>query len=74
VKTMKRNKKEGPSQVQKNEKFYEVFCPGCGRLVKKIKLPGRTKKLAFQCKKCTSKFSLIFPGTEERDQGWPRGL
>jgi len=67
---MKKNKNE----VQKNEKLYDVYCPACGQFIKTVKKPKHTKKFAFECKKCTARFTLTFPGTEERDDNRPRGI
>jgi len=39
---------------------YEARCPGCGQLVEKGTRRKSKKRLAFQCPKCTTKFSLTF--------------
>ena len=71
---MKKIKKEGLSQAQKNKKLYEVYCPACGQLVDKVKEKKQPEQLAFVCKKCTAKFTLTFPGTDDSDDSRPRGL
>ena len=67
-------RKRGKSQVQKTELCHEVYCPACGQFVEKVKKKKLTEKLFFECSKCTAKFKIVFPGTDESDDGWPRGL
>jgi hypothetical protein len=54
--------------------YYEVRCPGCGRTIKGRRGKDDYQK-SFECKKCTTRFSLTFehPDREELEERFFRG-
>lgn len=48
-----------------------IKCPGCGKTVAEMRIKENDhKKYYFQCKKCTTRFELVFnrPGREELER------
>jgi len=74
---MKRRKKHGealgvPAGTGEPD-FHEVLCPHCGEFHSRVKKKKHTKKVAFECKRCTGRWTLTFPGIDEAREAWLRG-
>jgi len=75
MKTRKKGR-DGPGEASSGlAEFHQVNCPGCGKLIKKMKKQKETVKESFECPSCTCRFSLTFPGTEtDKDKAdWLQG-
>lgn len=72
---LKRRKKKG-GDVPVGTDYCDVNCPRCGHFHSRVKRKRKyTEKLAFECKKCTGRWTLTFPGDEQNPEveAWLRG-
>ena len=61
----RKKRRDGPGDASSGPvEYHAVECPGCGKLIKKMKKQKETVKESFECSSCTCKFSLTFPGKD----------
>jgi len=73
MKIRKKGRDEPGEASSGSAEYHTVECPGCGKLIKKMKVQKKTVKESFECSSCTSKSSLTFPGADADVDDWLRG-
>lgn len=62
---IRKKRRDGPGEASSDRvEYHTVECPGCEKLIKKMKKQKETVKESFECPSCTCRFSLTFPGTD----------
>jgi len=71
---VRKKKTGGPEGASSGPvQYHQINCPGCGKLIKKMKKQKETIKESFECSRCETRFSLTFPGLDESKENWLAG-